>query len=104
MQGAAVGAHIELGRRAASEVLRGAICETVYGSSAPQELCEEDLLWVFRKLDRDKDSMLGHEDLRAGVRYISYFTFVFATAVMLMPKFPTTLYSPFLKATWHNLV
>mmetsp|Transcript_24963 Transcript_24963/g.61513 ORF Transcript_24963/g.61513 Transcript_24963/m.61513 type:complete len:561 (-) Transcript_24963:17-1699(-) len=70
VKGAAVGAHIELGRRAASEVLRGAICVTMFGSSAPRELCEVDLYWVFRKLDRDKDKLVCHEDLRAGSRLL----------------------------------
>ncbi len=32
--------------------------------------------WVFRKLDRDKDKLVCHEDLRAGSRYAINLTIV----------------------------
>mmetsp|Transcript_21480 Transcript_21480/g.34756 ORF Transcript_21480/g.34756 Transcript_21480/m.34756 type:complete len:593 (+) Transcript_21480:200-1978(+) len=65
--GAAVGAHIELGRRQAAEIFRAAVTETITGSPNPREIYDEDLLWVFsKKLDRDKDGVLSHSDLAAG--------------------------------------
>ena len=70
--GAAVGGHIELGRRQASEVFRAAITETVTGSPKPRELYEQDLDWVFnKKLDRDRDGWLNHDDLAAGSKLLN---------------------------------
>lgn len=70
--GAAVGGHIELGRRQAAEIFRAAITETVTGSPNPRELFEEDLVWVFnKKLDRDKDGVLSHDDLAAGSKLLN---------------------------------
>ena len=68
VKGAAVGAHIELGRRAAAEILRAAVTETVTGSPKPREIFEKDLLWAFKRMDRDADGMLSHDDLHAGVK------------------------------------
>ena len=57
VKGAAVGAHIELGRRAAGEVFRAALTKTITGNPQPREIFEQDLLWAFKRLDRDKDGV-----------------------------------------------
>jgi hypothetical protein len=70
--GAAIGGHIELGRRQAAEIFRAAITETITGSPKPREIFEADLLWVFnKKLDRDKDGVLSHDDLAAGSKLLN---------------------------------
>jgi len=70
VKGAAIGAHVELGRRQAGEVLRAAVTNTIVGDPKPRELFEEDLLWIFRKLDRDKDGVISHDDLLQGVKVL----------------------------------
>tara|TARA_B110000977_G_scaffold53537_1_gene72804 strand:- start:16649 stop:18517 length:1869 start_codon:yes stop_codon:yes gene_type:complete len=68
VKGAAVGAHIELGRRQAAEILRAAVTETVTGRPEPREIFEQDLLWAFKRMDRDGNGLLSHEDLVGGVK------------------------------------
>jgi hypothetical protein len=68
VKGAAVGAHIELGRRHAAEILRAAVTATVTGRPEPREILEQDLLWAFKRMDRDGNGALSHDDLLAGVK------------------------------------
>lgn len=68
VKGAAVGAHIELGRRQAAEILRAALTETITGSPEPREVFEQDLLWAFKRMDRDGNGLLSHDDLLQGVK------------------------------------
>ena len=70
VKGAAVGAHIELGRRAAGEIFRAALTQTITGSPHPREIFEQDLLWAFKRLDRNKDGVLGRSDLLDGAQFI----------------------------------
>ena len=70
VKGAAVGAHIELGRRAAGEIFRAALTQTITGSPDPREIFEQDLLWAFKRLDRNKDGVLGRSDLLDGAQFI----------------------------------
>ena len=68
VKGAAVGAHLELGRRQAAEILRAAVTETITGSPKPREIFEQDLQWAFKRMDCDKDGLLSHDDLIVGVK------------------------------------
>jgi hypothetical protein len=69
VKGAAVGAHIELGRRQAAEILRAAVTETVTGTGGEaREIFEKDLLWAFKRMDRDGNGLLSHDDLLHGVK------------------------------------
>lgn len=70
VKGAALGAHIELGRRAAGEVFRAALTQTITGSPHPREIYKQDLLWAFKRLDRDKDGVIGRNDLLEGAHFI----------------------------------
>ena len=69
VKGAAVGAHIELQSRAASGVLRDAICKTVTESPILRALTDVELDWVFKKLDSDKDGEICENDLVTGARF-----------------------------------
>jgi len=69
VKGAAVGAHIELQSKAASGILRDAICLTVTDSEILRPLSEEQMAWVFKKLDVNKDGEICENDLVTGARY-----------------------------------
>ena len=69
VKGAAIGAHIELQSKAASSVLRDAICTTVTEGSELRPLTEAQMDWVFRKLDTDKDGEICEKDLLTGARF-----------------------------------
>ena len=68
VKGAAVGAHLELGRRQAAGNFRVAVTETITGSPKPREIFEQDLQWAFKRMDCDKDGLLSHDDLIVGVK------------------------------------
>ena len=67
-QGAAVGAHIEICRRQAAEILRSALTDTITGRPEPREVFEQDLLWAFKRMDRDGNGLLSHDDLLQGAK------------------------------------
>ena len=69
VKGAAVGAHIELQSKAASGILRDAICQTVTESEILRPLSEEQMAWVFKKLDANKDGEICENDLITGARF-----------------------------------
>lgn len=69
VKGAAVGAHIELQSKAASGVLRDAICRTVTKSSELRAFTDVELDWVFKKLDSNKDGEICESDLATSSRF-----------------------------------
>ena len=71
VKGAAVGAHIELQSKAASGILRDAICQTVTESEILRPLSEEQMAWVFKKLDANKDGEICENDLITGARFLA---------------------------------
>ena len=66
VKGAAVGAHIELQSKGATNILRNAICQTVTESTTIRALTDAELDWVFKKLDVDKDKRICENDLVRG--------------------------------------
>ncbi|CAL6431186.1 unnamed protein product [Bathycoccus prasinos] len=66
VKGAALGAMLELSNKATVEILRAAICKDITGAPEPRILTDEDMQYVFKKLDRNKDSQLDAEDILRG--------------------------------------
>ena len=66
VKGAALGAKLELSNKATVEILRAAICKDITGSPEPRILTDEDMQFVFKRLDRNKDGQLDAEDILRG--------------------------------------
>jgi thiol-disulfide isomerase/thioredoxin len=66
VKGAALGAKLELSNKATVEILRAAICKDITGAPEPRILTDEDMQFVFKRLDRNKDGQLDAEDILRG--------------------------------------
>jgi thiol-disulfide isomerase/thioredoxin len=66
VKGAALGAKLELSNKATVEILRAAICKDITGAPEPRILTNEDMQFVFKRLDRNKDGQLDAEDILRG--------------------------------------
>ena len=66
VKGAALGAKLELSNKATVEILRAAICKDITGAPEPRILTNEDMQFVFKRLDRNKDGLLDAEDILRG--------------------------------------
>ena len=66
VKGAALGAMLELSNKATVEILRAAICKDITGAPEPRMLTTEDMQFVFKRLDRNKDGKLDADDILRG--------------------------------------